>query len=1082
MKKNLFLVLIYFVVISFNASAQVCPTDLLSGQNIIVNGDFSEDYTGWDYTHDSDENPNTGPDGYVKFTSGFSVPGYLFVGTGAQMPAFNNAFSQTFNDHSPSGDDKFLMIDGVCIFGVKIWKQDVPVKPNTTYYFSVWVNSLKDNPNYYGKLNFDVNGVNIGNIDAPALGGANPSSSGWVPFEVAWPSGSNPPPFVTISIEGRQLVGCGGTSGESDFALDDISFIPGCQYGSAGPQPNLGPDKTLCGLGVDGMILNAGVPVSPTTSILWSDGSTGYTLPITTAGTYSVCVSDNGSCTKSDVIVISDVFSIDLGPDRELCDPASVTLDAHFTGVGVTYKWFKDGIAAEGINTNKTYFVNTPGTYKVEVTDPICGLQTSDVIITTKAPQVTNKVYCDPGNITLNVTPANNGKYKWWTSPTSTAPADMVQKGGDSYTFAATPTADYTFYVQDTASFRIPVGLPLNDGSTNNGLTNPQPRGMQGDTELKFDALTAITIDSVYIDLKVYYCPSTFNVGVQVLDASRNVIGSAIWTTPVSGCSQPGAVYKMPVNITVPAGTGYILRYIGDLDPSTGNGRGNSTPMSWYDGGMTYPQTYGDAVKFTGNSNATSMPGMYRWIVTAGTACARVPVQALYKSCVPPIAPIADAGIDIELCNTHTTQLNATPVATDERGEWRFATGSLGAVNPQTSPTGTLTFTGDTVYVIWTVTNTTSGLFDSDTVMVTTTIVPAPTITAPAQTCPSTAGIVFTASPDNTSTGSTYQWEVVSGDIAIVSGDNTYQLTADAGVVESVVKVTETKNGCPASSTHTLNMAPPNDVANAGSDQTICTTSTTLTGNIPVNGTGEWIAMTSDPNQILTQVPPNAATVSNLSTNTIYQYMYEIKGACGNPSQAVIQVTVGAGNFKITSISQPLDTVCVGSERELQAFVNTGQGSGSGSYTYVWTKKGTTQSVEKTVSTYTITTSAISETYYLYVKDNIHSGCVTDLDSVKIASIDFQKLSVPNLITPNGDGLNDVLKISEVGNLNKPMLAKGSTLSIYNRWGNEVFSADNYNNDWNAINTSDGMYYYYLKAGCGGEEHKSWIQILGNAH
>lgn len=1074
MKKNLFFVLIYLVVIAFNASAQVCPTDLLSGQNLIVNGDFSDDYTGWTFTPDSDGDLGTGPDGYKQFTSGFSVPGYLFVGTGAQMPAFNNAFSQTFNDHSASGDDKFLMVDGVCVVGVKIWKQDVPVKPNTNYYFSVWVNSLKDNPNFPGRLNFDVNGQNIGIIDAPTLGGAS-SGGGWIQVEKVWNSGSNPPAVVTISIEGAQIIGCGGTSGESDFALDDIAFIPGCTYGSAGPQPDLGPDKTLCGLGVGGLLLNAGVPVNSTTSIMWSDGETGsgtsapYTKLITAPGTYSVCVSDNGSCTKSDIVVISDVFSINLGPDRELCDPASVTLDANFTGIGVTYKWFKDGVEADGINTNQTYFVNTPGTYKVEVRDPICGLQTDEVIITTKAPQVTNKVYCDPGNITLNVTPNNSGKYKWWTSPTSTADADLVQKGGDSYTFAATPTADYTFYVQDTASFRIPVGLPL----TSNGLSGQGARSVQSETELKFDVLTSITIDSVYVDMHIYNCPSG-GIQLQVLDASRNIVAtSATWIpTTAGGCvTGSSVILKMPVGITVPVGTGYILKM------SSGSN------MNWYQNGMTYPQTYGDVIRFSGNSTPgwanNAIPGMYRWVVTAGTACARVPVQALYKSCVPPTPPTSDAGPDIKLCNTNTTTLNAAALGTNERGEWRFAAGSLGVVNPAASPTGTLTFTGDTVYVIWTVTNTISGLFDSDTVMVTTTNVAVPTISAPAQICPSTAGIVFTASPDNTATGSTYQWEVVSGDIVIVSGDNTFELTADAGVAQSVVKVTETKNGCPASSTYTLNMAPSNDVAVGGSDQTICTTSTTLTGNIPVHGTGTWVALTSDPNQIITQVPPNAATVSNLSTNTIYEYMYVISGACGSPSTSpIVRVSVGIGGVTISSISQPLDTVCVGSERTLQAFAT----GGSGSYTYVWNKKGTTQLDERTAPTYTITTSATTETYYLYVKDNINPSCITELDSAKITSIDFQKLSVPNLITPNGDGLNDVLKISEVGNLNKPMLAKGSTLTIYNRWGNEIFRAENYNNDWKALNTSDGMYYYYLKAGCGGEEHKSWIQILGNTN
>jgi hypothetical protein len=1075
MKK--FLVALFLVNSISHIQAQQCPTDLLSGQNLIVNGDFSEDYTGWSFTPDSDGDLNTGPDGYQIFTGSprsYSVPGNIFVGTGAQMPYFNNAFTATFHDHSPSSDDKFLMIDGVCVPGIKLWTQsNIPVSPNTNYYFSVWINSLKDNPNYPGIVNFDVNGINIGaNIVAPTLGGANPSSTGWQKYETVWNSGTNPPATVTISIEGNQTVGCAGSSGESDFAIDDIAFIPGCSYGSAGPQPDLGPDRTLCGLGGSGILLNAGVPQNSTTTITWSDGTTGfgmsapYTLNVTAPGTYSVCVSDNGSCTKSDVVVISNTFSVDIGPDLQLCDPASVTLSAGFTGVGVTYKWYKNfPTEADGNNTQETYFVNTPGTYKVEVTDPSCGTQTAQATITTKAPVATNAVYCDPGSLTLKVSPYNSGKYKWWTSATSTDPADMVLKGDSAYTFTATPPTDYTFYVQDTSSFRIPVGLPL----TGNGLTNPQQRSVQSETELTFNVSTAISIDSVYVDMKVYNCPAQ-SIQLQVLDASRNVVAtSASWTpTAADGCvtGLPSVIFKMPVGISLPVGNGYILKFV------------NSSNMNWYQTGMTYPQSYSGVITFTGNSTssyaANAIPGMYRWIVTAGTACARVPVTATYKTCTPPPPPpTPNAGSDFAVCNTNTAQLNAT-LNNGEAGVWTFAAGSSGTVNPASSPTASVTFAGDTVQMVWNVTN--AGGTSRDTVMVTKTTVATPSIVAVSSTCANTAGLTFTASPDNTSTGSTYTWTLLSGDMVLVSGATTYQLTADAHQTKSIVTLTETNNNCSASVNDTLKILPPTDQAIAGSDFSTCNTSVTLTGNIPVVGTGSWSAVTSDPNQVLTQSPPASATVSNLSLNTVYEYMYTITGTCGTTSDNVL-VTVGAGGFAVASIIQPSDTLCVGSERSLTVTVN----GGSGSFTYSWLKKGTFNSVTSTVPTYTFVTSDVSEEYYLYVKDNV-TNCTAAVDSVNIASVGYQKLYVPNLITPNGDNSNDEFKIVEANNHNKQMLAKNSTLKIYNSWGNEIYTANNYNNDWKAPHTSDGVYYYYLKAGCGGEEHKSWVQILGNVN
>ena len=123
--------------------------------------------------------------------------------------------------------------------------------------------------------------------------------------------------------------------------------------------------------------------------------------------------------------------------------------------------------------------------------------------------------------------------------------------------------------------------------------------------------------------MHIYNCPSGA-IQLQVLDASRNIIGtSPSWIpTSINGCVTGNSVIlKMPVGISVPVGTGYILKM------------SNGSNMNWYQNGMTYPQTYGGVISFTGNSTQgwanNAIPGMYSWVVTAGTACARVPVQAI---------------------------------------------------------------------------------------------------------------------------------------------------------------------------------------------------------------------------------------------------------------------------------------------------------------------------------------------------------------------------------------------------------------------------------------------------------------------
>jgi gliding motility-associated-like protein len=66
-------------------------------------------------------------------------------------------------------------------------------------------------------------------------------------------------------------------------------------------------------------------------------------------------------------------------------------------------------------------------------------------------------------------------------------------------------------------------------------------------------------------------------------------------------------------------------------------------------------------------------------------------------------------------------------------------------------------------------------------------------------------------------------------------------------------------------------------------------------------------------------------------------------------------------------------------------------------------------------------------------------------------------LEVPNVISPNGDGVNDFFV---VGNLEEYPPA---ALSIWNRWGNLVFEANPYLNNWNGDDQSAGVYFYLLK-------------------
>ncbi|NCU05814.1 MAG: gliding motility-associated C-terminal domain-containing protein, partial [Chitinophagaceae bacterium] len=72
----------------------------------------------------------------------------------------------------------------------------------------------------------------------------------------------------------------------------------------------------------------------------------------------------------------------------------------------------------------------------------------------------------------------------------------------------------------------------------------------------------------------------------------------------------------------------------------------------------------------------------------------------------------------------------------------------------------------------------------------------------------------------------------------------------------------------------------------------------------------------------------------------------------------------------------------------------------------------------------------------------VTNACGSVTDDVTIRSVDCVIL-FPNAFTPNGDGRNDQFKILNAFNL------QDYTLTIFNRWGEQVYSTNDFRNGWN---------------------------------
>ena len=96
-------------------------------------------------------------------------------------------------------------------------------------------------------------------------------------------------------------------------------------------------------------------------------------------------------------------------------------------------------------------------------------------------------------------------------------------------------------------------------------------------------------------------------------------------------------------------------------------------------------------------------------------------------------------------------------------------------------------------------------------------------------------------------------------------------------------------------------------------------------------------------------------------------------------------------------------------------------------------------------------------------------GCVDTI--CKDITVIPAEMILPNVITPNGDNTNEMLyfKYLEYFGTNN--------LKIFDRWGRVIYDKENYNNDWQPNNISDGTYYYILTVE-NGDTYPGFLQVI----
>lgn len=178
------------------------------------------------------------------------------------------------------------------------------------------------------------------------------------------------------------------------------------------------------------------------------------------------------------------------------------------------------------------------------------------------------------------------------------------------------------------------------------------------------------------------------------------------------------------------------------------------------------------------------------------------------------------------------------------------------------------------------------------------------------------------------------------------------------------------------------------------------------------------------------------ATSQGITVNQSGLYWVEVQGGCKSPRDSIL-----VSFFSLPpafSLGED-ESVCILEPRLLKPFDNP-----SG-FNFTW-QDGSLQSSYQ-----------VKDYGVYWVKVENKCGAVTD--TLRLTKPQLNVSRVPNVITPNGDSLNDYFVVQDdlVGQLN---------FQVFNRWGEPVFQESNYNNNWDGNGLASGVYYAILSASC----------------
>ena len=251
---------------------------------------------------------------------------------------------------------------------------------------------------------------------------------------------------------------------------------------------------------------------------------------------------------------------------------------------------------------------------------------------------------------------------------------------------------------------------------------------------------------------------------------------------------------------------------------------------------------------------------------------------------------------------------------------------------------------------------------------------------------------------------------------------------------------------------------PSPDEAYAGEDQVVCENMADINASPVTIWNGGWTMMNNQSDVEIINPNEQSTLANELEVgNNIFLWSIT-SGACGITSQDTMTVT-----YQIDPETEDDDYEAVINTRLTENIMSNDIPNTDSFLISIVTNVSNGELTLNSDGTmeYTPSQGFVGTDQFTYIVCNAHCLDKCSESTVTIEVGRDTECVIPEVMTPNNDGLNDAFIVPCLDNYDE------NVLGIYNRWGDEVYHDEDYKNDWAGTFKGEhlpvGTYYYVLK-------------------